>query len=410
MLTVEEALAHVMKETGPLLPAERSLIESRGCLLAENVAADADQPPFDKSLVDGYAVRSSDLTSGDGRLKIGETVLAGHTPTRGLGPCEAAVIMTGAPLPPEADAVVMREYTRLVHEDITVDAPEVRPGQNILRQGRICRQGEILLRSGSRLSPTSLGLLAAVGRTRVQVIPRPTLAILPTGDELVEPAQVPGPGQIRNSNAVMLEALAMGRNAFPCVFPIAPDETGKLHRVVQECLVFDVLLVTGGVSAGQRDLVPAALERSGVRRVFHKVRIKPGKPLWFGIGPQRGEQPGTLVFGLPGNPASTLVGFLVFVEPALRVLAGQPGTAPGELCARLDFEFLHLGDRATYLPARWVDRPAVIGAEVPGVIEILDWAGSADLLGMARADGFVVLGAGDRVFQAGEIVRFLPLR
>jgi len=410
MLTVEEALAQVMKEARPLPPAERSLLDSRGCLLAENVAADADQPPFDKSLVDGYAVRISDLTFANRRLKLGETILAGHTPTRSLGPCEAAVIMTGAPLPAEADAVVMREYTRCVHEDVVVDAPDVRAGQNILRQGRICRQGELLLQSGNRLSPTSLGLLAAVGRTRVRVIPRPTLAILPTGDELVEPTRVPGPGQIRNSNAVMLEALAIGRDALPLVHSIAPDEPGELHRVVQECLDFDVLLVTGGVSAGQRDLVPAALERCGVRRVFHKVRMKPGKPLWFGIGPQRGEQPGTLVFGLPGNPASTLVGFLVFVEPALHILAGQPGPVPVELCARLDFEFLHRGDRATYRPARWVEPPAGTGSSGPGVIEILDWAGSADLLGMARADGFVVLGAGDRVFQAGEIVRFLPLR
>ncbi len=410
MLTVEEALAKVRNEVRPLFPAERSLLESRGCLLAENVAADADQPPFDKSLVDGYAVRSSDLTSGAGRLKIGETVLAGHTPTRGLGPCEAAVIMTGAPLPAAADAVVMLEYTRCADEDLVVDAPEVRAGQNILRRGRICRQGEILLQAGSRLSPTSLGLLASVGRTRVQVIPRPTLAILPTGDELVEPAQAPGPGQIRNSSAIMLEALALGRHALPSVCPIAPDEPGELRRVVQECLKFDVLVVTGGVSAGQRDLVPAALERSGVRKVFHKVRMKPGKPLWFGIGPRRGEQPGTLVFGLPGNPASSLVGFLVFVEPALHVLAGQPGPAPGELYGRLNFEFLHRGDRATYLPARWVELATANWSSGPGVIEILDWAGSADLLGMARADGFVVLGAGDRVFEAGEIVPFLPLR
>jgi molybdopterin molybdotransferase len=318
--------------------------------------------------------------------------------------------MTGAPLPPEADAVVMREHTRIVQEDVLVDAPEVQAGQNILRKGRVYRQDDILLQSGSRLTPTRLGLLASVGRTRVRVIPRSTLAILPTGDELVEHAQVPGPGQIRNSNAVMLEALAIGQGVLPRVFPIAPDEPGELHRILQECLVFDVLLVTGGVSAGQRDLVPAALERSGVVRVFHKVRIKPGKPLWFGIGPRREERPGTLVFGLPGNPASTLVGFLLFVEPALRVLAGRPDPVPVELSARLDFEFIHRGAIATYRPARWVVLPSRSVSGVPGVIEILDWAGSADLLGMAKADGFVVLDTGDRVFQAGEIVRFLPLR
>jgi molybdopterin molybdotransferase len=410
MLTVEEALAQVLKQARPLPPAERALLDCRDHVLDEHVAAEADQPPFDKSLVDGYAVRVSDLTSGIGRLKIGETIVAGQIPSRSLGPCEAAVIMTGAPLPPEADAVVMREHTRIVREDVMVDASAVRAGQNILCQGRVYHREEILLQPGARLTPTMLGLLASVGRTRVRVVPRPTVAILPTGDELVEPAQVPGPGQIRNSNAIMLEALAIGHGALPRVFPIVPDEPGELHRILHECLAFDVLLVTGGVSAGQRDLVPAALERSGVRQVFHKVRIKPGKPLWFGIGPPRGDRPGTLVFGLPGNPASTLVGFLVFAEPALRVLAGRPDRVPGELSARLNLEFIYRGDRATYRPARWVVPPSGIVSSDPGVVEILDWAGSADLLGIARADGFVVLDAGDRVFQAGEIVRFLPLR
>ncbi len=174
-------------------------------------------------------------------------------------------------------------------------------------------------------------------------------------------------------------------------------------------LSFDVLLLTGGVSAGQRDLVPAALEQCGVRSVFHKVRMKPGKPVWFGVGPPRGALPGTLVFGLPGNPASTLVGFLVFVAPALRGLAGLPRRAAAGLSVRLAFEFFLRGDRATYWPARWLQPDGGESGGV-GLVETLDWAGSADLLGMARADGFVVLSAGDRVFQAGEIVPFLPLR
>jgi molybdopterin molybdotransferase len=254
-----------------------------------------------------------------------------------------------------------------------------------------------------------LGLLASVGQTRVRVIPKPTLAILPTGDELVEPSQAPGPGQIRNSNACMLDSLAVTHAATSRVFPIAGDEASELHRIMHQCLSYHVLLVTGGVSAGERDLVPAALEQCGVRRVFHKVRIKPGKPLWFGIGPRRGGQPGTLVFGLPGNPASSLVGFLVFVLPALRVLAGLPAPVPVELSARLDSEFVHRGDLTLYRPARRVEPPSGISSSVTGMIKVLDWAGSADLLGIARADGFAVFDPGDRVFRAGEIVRFLPL-
>ncbi len=410
MLTVEEALALVTKETRALAPAERPLLECLGCLLAENVAADADQPPFDKSLVDGFAVRTLDFELAHGRLKIGETILAGKTPSRALGPCEAAIIMTGAPLPQGGDAVVMLEHARLSEDSVALEIAAVRTGQNLLRQGRVYRKGEILLRPNSRLSPTSLGLLASVGQTRVLVIPRPGVAVLPTGDELVEPDQVPGPGQIRNSNAVMLEALISGQDALPQRLPIAADDLEELHRAVQAGLSFDVLLLTGGVSAGQRDLVPAVLERCGVRRIFHKVRMKPGKPLWFGIGPPRGTQPGTLVFGLPGNPASTLVGFLVFVAPALRLLSGHPAATSAGPAARLAFEFFHRADRTTYWPARWVKSTSGNEPEMPGVVETLDWAGSADLSGMAMADGFVVLDPGERVFQAGEIVPFLPLR
>ena len=177
------------------------------------------------------------------------------------------------------------------------------------------------MRRGSRLSPASLGLLASVGRPRVMVIPRPRVAIVSTGDELVPPEETPGPGQIRNSNAVMLQALAVSRGATVSALPIARDEPGELKRILKEGLDSDVLLITGGVSAGQRDLVPAALAELGVTRIFHKIRLKPGKPLWFGTLPGQGDRAGTLVFGLPGNPVSGLVGFLLFVGPALHQLS-----------------------------------------------------------------------------------------
>jgi molybdopterin molybdotransferase len=168
----------------------------------------------------------------------------------------------------------------------------------------------------------------------------------------------------------------------------------------------DVLVVTGGVSAGQRDLVPAVLEQIGVQSIFHKVRLRPGKPLWFGIGPPRAEGPAPLVFGLPGNPVSALVGFLLFIQPAIRVLAGDSPRGPEPEDVRLKARFVHRGERPTYRPARRVD-PA--GGADTGVIELLDWAGSADLIAVARADGLAVFPAGDLVYEAGEIVRYLPL-
>jgi molybdopterin molybdotransferase len=407
MLTVEEALALVKEQARPLPPVGSSLIDSLGCLLAEDVAADADEPPFDKALVDGYAVRAADLETGEERLRVGETILAGQTPTRPLAPREAAVIMTGAPLPPGADAVLMHEHTRALDGEIMTDGSEVLPGRNRLRMGQVYRAGDVILRHGTQLSPASLGLLAAVGRPRVMVVPRASVAIVATGDELVEPDRRPGPGQIRNSNAVMLEALAVSQGAKAQTLPIAPDEHSQLTRILKQGLDFDVLLITGGVSAGQRDLVPAALDELSVTRVFHKIRLKPGKPLWFGVGPRRGDRAGTLVFGLPGNPVSGLVGFLLFARPALQLLAGRSGTLPETIDARLAVTFTHRGDRPTYHPARCIEPPR---DSAVGVVEPLNWAGSADLLAVAQADGFAVFPAGDRVFQAGEIVQFLSLQ
>jgi molybdopterin molybdotransferase len=407
MLSVEEALELVREQVRSLIPTSCSLIHSLGCLLAEEIASDADQPPFDKALVDGYAVRVADLAAGPRRLKVGETILAGRTPSQALGPLEAAVIMTGAPLPEGADAVLMHEHTRALDGEILIDQVDVRPGQNRLTCGQIYRSGDIVLRRGTRLTPAHLGLLASVGRPRVVVVPKPRVAIAPTGDELVEPDQSPRPGQIRNSNGVMLEALVAQHGATVQRLPIAPDEVGELERILKQGLELDVLLITGGVSAGQRDLVPAALARLGVVQIFHKIRLKPGKPLWFGIGPGRDNRPGALVFGLPGNPISGLVGFLLFVGPALRLLAGWSDPIEQPVEVKLGATFAHRGDRPTYHPARWKARP-----DVPtnmGVIEPLKWAGSADLLGVAQADGFAVFPAGDRDFQIGEIVRFLSL-
>jgi molybdopterin molybdotransferase len=253
-------------------------------------------------------------------------------------------------------------------------------------------------------------VLASVGRTEVLVVPRPRVVVVPTGDELVEPDRVPGPGQIRNSNAVMLQGLAEAAEAEAEAMPIAPDDPDRLGAALAHGLGADVLLVTGGVSAGKLDLVPLALERLGVVRVFHKIRLKPGKPLWFGVGPAREEAPGTLVFGLPGNPVSGVVGFLLFVRPALETLAGkeQDAAANARVPAPpaafpLAAPFLHEGDRPTYYPAR-----LIADAGGPSVA-LLDWAGSADLKTVAEADGFAIFAAGERTYRKGEIVGFLPL-
>ena len=428
MLTVDEALRAVLEEARPLPPGRVPLVEAAGCRLGEDVAADLDLPPFDKALVDGYAVRTEDLRGPERRLRLGESIMAGQVPTRALAPGETALVMTGAPIPQGCDAVVMHERTEAGPGGVRILEPEVRPGQNILPRGREMRAGDVVVAAGTVLTPAHLGVLASVGRTRPMVV-RPRVSVLPTGDELVEPDQVPGPGRIRNSNAVMLAAMARRDGAEASLMPIVGDDPEALRSVLQFGLQADVLLITGGVSAGRLDLVPDALESLGVRRVFHKVRLKPGKPIWFGVGPSRagreastgidnagavreevpdeGPRPGTLVFGLPGNPVSGLVGYLLFVRPALAVLSQRPVPPTVAAPARLARPFRHRGDRPTYHPARRVAGKAA--DDGPSEIETLDWAGSADLRTVASADGFAAFPAGDRDYAAGERVDFLPV-
>lgn len=405
MLSVEDALAAVLSRVSILPSRKVFLARALDCILDEDVSADIDLPPFSKALVDGYAVRSADLLDGTTRLKLGEEILAGKTPSRPLAHGEAAAIMTGAPLPLGADAVVMVEKTRRAGDFVVFDDRDAAPGRNWLPRGREMSEGDVVLTRGQRLNAAKLGVLASVGRAEVLVIPRPRVVVVTTGDELVDPSVMPGPGQIRNSNATLLQALAVSAGVEVEVLPNAPDVLEVLSRTLEKGLKFDVLMITGGVSAGNRDLVPEALESLGVERIFHKVRLKPGKPLWFGVGPSRvSDQPGTLVFGLPGNPVSGVIGFLLFVRPALHQLAGGASNSNPTYSVRLQEPFRHRGDRATYHPALC----RRTGTELP-CVTLMDWAGSADLKTVAEADGFAIFPAGDRDYVADEIVGFLPL-
>jgi molybdopterin molybdotransferase len=408
MLTVPEALRLVLEQSSPLRKQRIEIGRALGTVLAEDVTSDVDSPPFDKALVDGYAVRSEDFRGpGPVALRVVEEIMAGQTPTEEVRPGEAASIMTGAPLPPGADAVVMHEVTTTDGHTVLIPGP-IAAGLNRLELGREMRRGEVVFRRGEVLNVASLGVLATLGRREVWVHSRPSATFIPTGNELVEIDQTPGPGQIRNSNATTLGALLGFTGAWVFTDAIARDHPEVLRERFESVLLGeerapDVLVVSGGVSAGKLDLVPGALEAVGVRPIFHKVAVRPGKPLWFGVGPAWPSRNRTLVFGLPGNPVSGMVSILLFGLPALAALAGRPPAGPKMRRLPLAAPYRHRGPRATYHPARLAGDPAS-----PGV-DPLPWAGSPDMLTVARSNGFAAFPAGDRDYEAGEPVDFLPL-
>jgi molybdopterin molybdotransferase len=303
MLSVAEALAQVLDRARQLAPVARPIAESLGLVLAEDVTSDVDSPPHDKSLVDGYAVVAADLASGTAELDVVEEVTAGSVPAQLVAAGCATRIMTGAPIPSGADAVVMIERTEALPGDnlgrVRITSDRAAPGQNIMRRAASMARGQTVLAAGSIVRAIEIGLLAEVGRSEVRVIDRPTVAVLATGNELVSHAQVPAAGQIRNSNGPLLAAAAIAAGAVAVELGIARDEPETLRARIGTALASDVVVISGGVSAGVLDLVPGVLAELGVEQVFHKVNLKPGKPLWFGTSsssPLTGVGPGSAVW------------------------------------------------------------------------------------------------------------------
>ncbi|MBM3293391.1 MAG: molybdopterin molybdotransferase MoeA [Candidatus Aminicenantes bacterium] len=326
MIEYPEARRLVLAAAKPLPVELIPLAEAPGRTLARDVKAREDIPPFAKATMDGYAVRAEDTratAAGSVELTVTEDLPAGRTSRRAVGPGQAVRIMTGAPLPRGADAVVMVEDTEKPGEGGKVKIGRgVRAGDNIGLAGEDVRKGELVLERGSVLGPADIGMLAALGRPRVPVVRRPKLAVISTGDEIVEPGENPARGQIRNSNGWALSALALNAGAEAYYLGIAGDKGSSLRTKIRRAESTDILVLSGGVSVGDYDLVKGELRTLGVRPVFWGVHIKPGKPVFFGL---RGRQ---LVFGLPGNPTSAMVTFFLFVQPAVERMLGRKKIGP----------------------------------------------------------------------------------
>jgi molybdopterin molybdotransferase len=394
VIEVAEAWERIRAHARPLPGEEAPLDEAAGRVVAADVHGRVDLPGFDRSSMDGWAVRSADFASPPVSLPVAGDVPAGSSPDVALHPGTVLRISTGAPLPAGADAVLPVEEG-VEADGVLTSSAAVRSGAFIRYRGEDVRAGEVLMRAGSRLTPARLSVVASAGVASVPVHRRPRVAIVATGTELVPLGEPLPPGAIYNSNGPTLAAHALTDGAVVLPSRRVEDDPVRTREVIGEALDgADVLLITGGVSVGGHDLVKDTLSGLGVEELFWRVRIKPGKPIYCG---RRGD---TWVFGLPGNPLSTVVGYLVFVAPLLRRMAGDEFAAPATTPVTLEADAPNPGERTTYATARFANGGGVV---------LTDKQGSHMTKALADADGFAILPWDRDLVPAGEQVDFLPL-
>jgi molybdopterin molybdotransferase len=372
-------------------PAQNvALLEAYGRVLAGAIRADRDYPTLERSLRDGFAVRAEDVP---GVLKLHGEVRAGDTGRAPLGEGEAVEIMTGAPVPPGADAVIMVEQALRLPDGSVQIGVAAGVGQHINKQGAEASMDSVLLPAGLKLDASHIATLAMTGYAEVPVFTRPRVAILATGDEIVAVEEKPAPNQIRNSNSYMLAALVAATGGSATILPVAGDRTDLLEPLLALGLTHDLLIVSGGVSAGKYDLVKPTLRTLGVDFEFERVRVQPGQPTAFGT---RNRLP---VFGLPGNPGSTLITYQLFARPALELLAGIANPLQPFLSAHFSKPFKHKLGLTRFLPAHL--------AEDGESLEHIPWQGSSDIPALARANVFLIADSDRESWDVGDSIRVM---
>jgi molybdopterin molybdotransferase len=397
MLRHDEArqtvITHAAARPRALKTSSLPVADALGFVLVQEIRTDREYPPFNRSTRDGYAVRSSEAIQGTTLRCVGE-IKAGDTVSAPLAPGTCIQIMTGAAVPDGADAVVMIEFTRRDAENVSFER-NPQPGQNIVPRGSEAHSGDVALRPGLRLGFAELAIAAQIGAAELLCAKKPRVAILSTGDEVVPITEKPGPFHIRNSNSVSLAAQVRLAGAEPVLLGNAQDRTDDLGAKVERGLNEDVLVLSGGVSMGKYDLVESVLQAMGTEFFFDAVAIRPGRPTVFG------RCRDTFVFGLPGNPVSTMVTFQLFVIPALDVLSGAPPRPLPLLEATLAETIKEKPGLTHFLPAQLAWRDAV-------EVRPVRWQGSGDIAALSQANCFLVVPADRQDIPAGEKVSVLP--
>jgi molybdopterin molybdotransferase len=396
MLSVREALDAVLGAVGPLGVERSGLLGAVGRVLGEDVRSDRDVPGYRNSAMDGFAVRHDDLERAPARLRVIGLSAAGGRPAPEVGPGEAVKIMTGAPLPAGADTVVRVEDTKTEGEAVVVESAPA-PAANVRLPGEDVRRGDLVLEGGRRLSPADIGVLASVGRALVLVRQRPRVAILSTGNELVEADEPVAPGQVVNSNAYALAAAVAETGGVPVPLAIARDTPDEIRAAFLEAARHDAILSTGGVSVGEFDYVKAAMDEVGVRRLFWRVAQKPGKPLTFGT------LAGRPYFGLPGNPVSSLVCFYLYARPALRRMMGLAALHLPSVEATLAHDLKKAEGLTEFVRCRLERRDGSLVAHSTGT------QSSGVLRSMSAGQGLIVGAAEVSRLAAGAKVRVILL-
>jgi molybdopterin molybdotransferase len=404
VVSFDEALAIVLAHAADLSTPQTEVLELLACndrVLAAAVSADRDQPPFDRSTRDGFAVRASDF--GVGALKIAGQVRAGEQWLGGALESAAAIeIMTGAPVPEGADAVVMVEHVERADAAICpMTGRTIRSGENIVPRGSEARMGETVLPVGTVIGGAEIALAAACGYSSLIAFRKPRVAIVATGDELVAIDATPEPSQIRNSNSYGLAALVSRAGGVPVQLPIAPDRRPELEAIIEQARSSDLMLLSGGVSMGEYDLVEEVLQSLGAEFFFTGAKMQPGKPIVFGRLPAANGLPAQFFFGLPGNPVSTQVTFHCFVEPLLRAMSGAATYGPRFAQATLSEDAKGKPGLMQVLPAR------LFSNRLRPEVRLVSWQGSGDLAANARANCYAVLPPDKERFAASDVITIL---